>query len=206
VPDFLLTPPAHDPLAGNQITVQYNFEWYKFIAYAVRQIIPSQVWGSPPADIGDQIDTLVYLLGAALPQKYADSILLLPPLRRITAGNGQIWVANSADWFAGHWHQNTPAIDDTFEWVFLARDGTHTFLRHGTTANNCGKVDWTIDGVSVLANDDWYSSAAAANVEHTANVTVVGDGQHTLQGKVHTKNASSSNYDFLISFARLYHT
>lgn len=127
MPTSLLLPPDNDPLSGEQITVQYNFEWYKFIAYAVRQIIPAQVWDAPPADIGDQVDTLVYLLGASVPQIYSDVILLLPPARRITAGNAQVWVANSADWFAGHWHQSAAALDDTFEWVFLARDGTHTF-------------------------------------------------------------------------------
>jgi hypothetical protein len=194
VSPFLLTPPSDDPLGGDLITVRYNFQWYKFVAYAVRQIIPAQLWDSPPADIGDQVDTLVELLGTPMPITYPDRVLLLPPAAKIVTGNAMTFSTVAANPFGGVWFQNTAAINDEFEFQFMLNGGSYHMLTHGRTANNHGRVDWKMDGSSFSTLDDFYSASTVENVERSTAVTIVGDGLHTLNAKVASKFASSSNY------------
>ena len=75
--------------------------------------------------------------------------------------------------------------------------GTFTVSVLGFTQNICGKVDWTLDGVSVGGTgvgQDWYSAATTYNVVKTFSLTVSSIGYHILRFTVNGKNAGSSNY------------
>lgn len=194
MPRFLLTPPAASPLAGNQILVSYNFQWYKFIAYGLQQQIYADVWDSPPADIDEQVDTLMELLSMPFVITYPNRVLLIPRLAKIVAGNNLTFTTVANDDFGGVWYQNTAAQNDEFEFQFLLNAGNYHLRTHGRTAANHGIVTWKIDGSTFVASDDYYSAATVENVERSHAVTIVGDGVHTLNAKVASKNASSSGY------------
>lgn len=191
---FKLIPPSDDPLGGNQVHVYYNFEWYKFIAYAVRQIIPEVVWDSPPADIGDQVDTLVYLLGVDVQTQYPEGMTLFWYQAHVFSGNPLVLAAVSAAIF-GHTARQNPALNgDILTWRVALKAGTYNVRNLGRTANSFGKIDWKLNGVNQTTGQDWYSAATTENVEKTWTLTVPSDGVHTLASVVNGKNASSSAF------------
>jgi hypothetical protein len=98
-------------------------------------------------------------------------------------------------------YQNACANGDSFSNSFFLKAGTYNFYILGIKNTNCGKIDWYIDGVKVVSQDDWYGAALAVNEVFTHSVTVVGDGYHKLVGTVNGKNASSVSpyYNILLT-------
>jgi hypothetical protein len=81
--------------------------------------------------------------------------------------------------------------------IFFPVATTFTVSCEGETANSYGKIDWSLDGVSVGGagvGQDWYSVGAAVNVIKTFTLTVGSVGYHKLRFTVNGKNAGSSNY------------
>lgn len=71
--------------------------------------------------------------------------------------------------------------------------GTYAVYFCGAKAKGGGKVDWTLDGTSVVTGQDWYAGSAA-DYTYTVTGVAVSSGAHTLLGTINGKNASSSDY------------
>lgn len=97
-------------------------------------------------------------------------------------------------------YNNTPlqtshSNGDSFSHSLFLKAGTYTFAVLGVTTTIGGILDWTLDGTSILAGQDWYSVADAKNViKTTTGISISTDGYHKLVGTVNGKNASSGNY------------
>lgn len=91
-------------------------------------------------------------------------------------------------------YQETPADGDVFEAKVVLAKGTYTFRVCGITQVDAGIIDWTLDGVSIAAGQDWYGILAYNTVKTTTTITVAKSGIHTLVGTVNGKNGSSSDF------------
>lgn len=112
-----------------------------------------------------------------------------------TVGNAIAVTAETTQRFNFYADQSAAADGDTFtNGCFLAA-GTYSFSVLGRTSTDRGKIDWTIDGESIVAGEDWYASPAAANVvKTTTSVSVTFSGWHVVTGTINGKNGSSSDY------------
>lgn len=118
----------------------------------------------------------------------------------ITVGNA-LNVVHDANQNYGVWSdQNTPSTTDKFTQSFMLQAGTYTFSVLGITGNNYAKLDWYIDGASVVTGEDWYSGSTTYNVLKThGSIVVATDGYHTLEGRVNGHNGSSTDYYILLT-------
>lgn len=96
-------------------------------------------------------------------------------------------------------HSNGLYIETT---ISLAA-GSYTFSVLGQTESDACILDWTIDGVAVLTGQDWYSAGVVRNVVQTGTITVTKSGTHILRGTVNGKNASSTDFYFILTKAWL---
>lgn len=76
--------------------------------------------------------------------------------------------------------------------------GTYKLIFEGAKNTDRGKIDWTLDGVSIATGQDWYGTSAAAQFTVT-DVTVAKSGTHTLVGTMNGKNASSGDYEIYVA-------
>lgn len=90
--------------------------------------------------------------------------------------------------------QSTPAIGNEFEAVFEHDAGVYNLSVLGVINADCGQITWSLDGVDVIVNQDWYNASLVYNTVLTSSVTVATSGTHTLRGVVSGINGSSSNY------------
>lgn len=81
---------------------------------------------------------------------------------------------------------------------FLLAAGSYTFSVLGDTTAPSGKIDWYIDDILVVSQQDWYSASTVRVVLKTATVTVLTNGLHVLRGKTNGHNASSSGFNLQI--------
>jgi len=91
-------------------------------------------------------------------------------------------------------YDNAGNDGDSFDVGLWLLAGTYTFDVYGEKASNRGKLDWTLDGVSIVTGQDWYAAAIAPARLSTGSITVTGDGYHKLTGTINGKNGSSSDY------------
>ena len=75
--------------------------------------------------------------------------------------------------------------------------GTYSIYFCGNKHNVRGKVDWTLDGTSIVTGQDWYASGATEYTFQVDSVSVT-SGAHTLAGTINGKNASSSDYSLAL--------
>lgn len=94
--------------------------------------------------------------------------------------------------------QNAPANGQYGEvGIFFPVATSFTVTVLGYTIGGCGKLDWTLDGVSVGGSgvgQDWYSAAAVYNVFKTFSMSIPTIGYHKLRFTVNGKNALATNY------------
>lgn len=101
--------------------------------------------------------------------------------------------------FAAGWYQDTPADADAAETVVILDSGTYDVYVTGMTGNNEGKLDWKCDGTNFITGQDWYSSGLTEAVTKTGTLTIASGGTHTIRMVVNGKNASSSDYYWLLT-------
>jgi len=118
-----------------------------------------------------------------------------PNTDRVVAGNGIVGSGPDGTTYCrfSYWTQSAPAINDERSNSFFLRAGTYTFRLRGLTTSTAGIATIYIDGVS-QGTIDMYAAAAASGAG-TLAITVTTDGYHTLNIKMASKNASSSNYN-----------
>lgn len=110
-----------------------------------------------------------------------------------TNGAADIYYLHSQDAYY-HTRQSPGTNGDVWTTSFMLAAGTYTLYTLGFTNSNEGKLDYSIDGVSAISGQDWYSAGATYMVIKSGSVTVVGNGRHKLQMTVNGKNGSSSSY------------
>lgn len=96
-------------------------------------------------------------------------------------------------------YQTTPNDGDYFTCSFVLKAGTYTCYAIGVTANNRGKIDWSLDGASQTTGQDWYNLTPQNNITKSFSLTVLTDGYHVLKGVMNGKNASATNYYWALS-------
>ena len=107
---------------------------------------------------------------------------------------------DNAQFFNMQYFQATPADGDAIQTTVLLKAGTYDVYVLGIKSNNRGKVDWTMDGgAAFISGQDWYNAAPVQNAIMTGTVTIASSGRHILKGTINGKNASSSNYYFVIT-------
>jgi hypothetical protein len=83
-----------------------------------------------------------------------------------------------------------------FNDIYL-KSGTYTIDIVGAETTSSGNLDWYVDNVKVISNQDWYGTTNPNNRTSTG-VSIVGDGVHSLKAVVNGKNGSSGDYRFAI--------
>lgn len=71
--------------------------------------------------------------------------------------------------------------------------GTYSVYFCGQKRAGAGKVDWTLDGTSIVTGQDWYASSEESAVFQVDSISIT-SGAHELTGKINGKNASSTDY------------
>jgi hypothetical protein len=125
----------------------------------------------------------------------------------VTAGNAITVYISTSQVHCQFARQDAPANADIFTQSFVVAEGTYTLYFLGVTANNCGKIDWDVDGVSIETGQDWYSAGTTYNVTKSATVTLTtaGDGgRHVLTGTVNGHNGSTVAPHYRINLTKLY--
>ncbi len=110
------------------------------------------------------------------------------------AGGAIEWAVNA---FNRYWHyaqQNSPAVGDRFSHGCWLESGVYIFSMLGTAGPVSGIMDWLLDGVKIVTDQDWYSAGYVTDVTKTATVAIAQSGWHKVEGLVTGKNGSSSNF------------
>jgi hypothetical protein len=116
-----------------------------------------------------------------------------------TVGNAFTLTLDALERYGWWQYQNSAANGDTWEKKIFLKAGTYTISVLGMTAPSRGIQEVFIDNVSV-GTIDWYNASLVYNqVKTIAGVTVTGDGRHTFKSVINGKNASSSDYQLLLT-------
>jgi hypothetical protein len=115
----------------------------------------------------------------------------------VVTGNALTIVKDPAMSYYHYAYQNAAANGDTFTQSFVLASGTYTFSVLGYTNTNRGKVDWYIDDVLVVGDQNWHSAGPTGNVIKTSSVTVSSDGVHVLKGIA--KLGDGGGYNLLLT-------
>ena len=84
--------------------------------------------------------------------------------------------------------QSTHADGDSFTQSFFLSSGSYTFNVLGITGTNDAIIDWYIDNILVVNQQDWYSGSRVNNVIKTNSISIVGTGRHVLKGVINGKS------------------
>jgi hypothetical protein len=135
--------------------------------------------------------------GAAI--QYPLSWVLFHRYSLVTVGNALVVNHNAGQDFAHECVQGPGQNGDTFTQAFYLAAGNYVLNVLGTTEPGSGILTWWIDGVLAVAAQDWYTVGVVQNVVKTANVTVVGNGQHVLKGIVDGQNVLSGGFNIYLT-------
>ena len=118
----------------------------------------------------------------------------------VMVGNALTKTHNANANYAVNSFQNVSANNDSFTNGCYLRAGTYTFYVLGTLMTSGGIIDWTLDGVEIVAAQDWYNNPNVFNTEKSdAGVVVAFDGWHTLRSTVDGKNGASTGHDIILT-------
>jgi len=102
--------------------------------------------------------------------------------------------------YATFTRETNGAIGDIFTNGCYLRAGTYTLYCLGIIGTAYGICKWSLDGVEIIASQDWYGSSTVYNtIKSQASVAVTYDGWHKLECEVTGKHASSSDYHILLT-------
>ena len=116
------------------------------------------------------------------------------------------YLFNTSQYYGFVVYQNPRADGDYFEFSIYLTKGTYTLAHVAYTAANLAKLDWTINGVSATTGVDWYSASTVYSVIKTFSLTVPYTGYHRIRATVNGRNASASDWYYIISEIGIYPT
>lgn len=187
--------PETPPDEGAFHYTYFGEDWLPILLTLLQQVRNPDVWDNPPDDITGQVDELSWMLtvnsGAPMFPQHAS---FFHKQATIIAGNQMSWVVDANEFEAGTWAQTPAAINNNFTQTCLLAAGDYRLEIIGRAQPSAGIVTWKFDDVNITTSDDWYAAANSQNVFHTYNFTCETDGLHTLDGKVASKNGSSTDY------------
>lgn len=111
------------------------------------------------------------------------------------------WVSLTTQPQGGYWTFATPAINNSLRWDQIPmKQGYWICEMLVVTNTNMGIAELSLDG-DVFASVDLYSAAAAVNVKKVTSSFIINWDTEFSNFKIrmHTKNASSSNYQIDVS-------
>lgn len=153
------------------------------------------------ADAAIASGTVVTLSETSLPRR----TMLTHDEATITAGNALAFTADTSQFLGGYWFQSASANGDTFTQSVWLRAGSYILEAIGAADVSCAKIDWTLDGVSIISGQDWYAAALTRNTRKVSTTPLIlsASGYHVLTGTVNGRNASNVvAYDMkLVSYA-----
>lgn len=103
------------------------------------------------------------------------------------------WLADVNDLFAFRFYNSSNAQNDELQYKFFHKAGSFTLVILTATGTNVAIYTISIDGVS-QGTIDCYSGSLVNNVVKTLAITIVTDGEHTLNIKAATRNAASNGW------------
>lgn len=96
-------------------------------------------------------------------------------------------------------YNSTTAQNDEINWKLWLTAGTWTMWVTYDKQTNCGINAVTLGGTSIATIDGYNGSTTHQNISKTTGIAVASTGVYTLRFLISTKNASSSNYTWLIN-------
>ena len=136
-------------------------------------------------------------------QKTASRGVIIP-IQSFNKNSATIKAINTSQYWNLIEYQSSAANGDWLEDCIFLQKGTYTCECLGYTQGVNGILDWTLDGVSQTTGQDWYSASPVNDVSKTFTLTVPYTGYHKLKGTVNGKNASSSNYYWVLTYINIY--
>jgi len=126
----------------------------------------------------------------------------------VLAGNANnVWQSFALQEFNGAFAQAPAAINDYRNMDFDCPEGKYTVEVHYLKASVSGKFTLSFDGGVLGTTTDMYAAANTYNQKVTfTNVSVVGDGSHSVALQILSKNASSTGYSAYITRVRVIRT
>lgn len=97
-----------------------------------------------------------------------------------------------------HYYQNDGVQNRAYSYPVALAAGTWNLKVHGFATTNSGIVTWRLGG-TLLGTTDMYNNPGLYNVQRTMNFSLAAATAGTLEGKLETKNASSSSYFWLVT-------
>lgn len=110
---------------------------------------------------------------------------------------------SASDLHYGTFSAGTPAINDSQNYAVSIKPGTYDVDLVGQTTAASGIVHLSLDGGSDLDTVDLYSGSTVRNVTSTLSGSL---SSGTINLNMDSKNASASDYDNNLTFARLVRT
>lgn len=161
--------------------------------------------------LSDQYDFSMYdaSLGdwVNLRRPYRQEFLLHPFSRHvIVSGTAMQWVSNTGQSGGGYWRQSTPALNNHTTYAVALGPGAYLVEFMAVKNASSGNMTLAMDGADISTHD-LYSAAGVFNfrdVSSTFNIST--PGTHTFGVKTISKNASSTNYDMLLSWFQFVRT
>lgn len=131
-----------------------------------------------------------------LPLRPPKRATIWPHTDEVIAGNGLTGsTPGGSGTLFSYWPQVTPAINNERRNFFFLRSGTYTLRIKVLKTTSGGIATVYIDGVSQGTVDCYNNSTLESTL--TISITVTTDGWHELRFIIASKNASSSNYNFM---------
>lgn len=133
---------------------------------------------------------------------------LLDPFSRhvVVSGTAMVWVSNTGQAGAGYYHQSTPAVNNQVSYSVSLPVGTYIIELLAVKNNSSAIMSLIFDG-STVATYDLYNAAGVFNFrDFTTGFNITTPGVHTFSIKAGSKNASSTNYDMLLSWFQFIRT
>lgn len=133
---------------------------------------------------------------ANLYQRRDDALLM--PLAPLTGGNFAFSSAIAGA--LGSVYDGSPAQNHYGEWLVRLARGAYTVKVGHHKRTDSGIATFQLDGATFGTVDGYTTPDTADQVATIEGLSVPADGLHTIKMLMATKNASSSNYGFRLSF------
>lgn len=125
----------------------------------------------------------------------------LTPLFVTSSSTTLAWTALTTQPTGGYWTFGTPAVDKFLQWDNISmKQGYWIVEMMVVTTNSSGIAELSLDG-DVFASFDCYSAGSTVGVRKTSSSFVINWDTDfgNFKIRMHTKNASSSNYNLFLS-------
>lgn len=134
---------------------------------------------------------------------YPDRDIAWAPEFAVVAGTGTATIDySSSQVFYCLFKLTNPVNGGALECSMLLKAGTYTFGMLGAKTADAAKVDYSLDGVNFLTQQNWYNSSPVYNFIFGGSMVVASSGRHVIRMTANGKQSQSSGYN--ISYTMMY--